>query len=652
MTNKIRNFFQKLRKNKQVHATSSTGFTRQQILSKIVTLLKHNNLDQVVNAKTDQESRNLEVKYSHEASLILKKLYDLGFTKNEIGQIVEYSNDIEQIRDILRYMPKAGVLKLTHFTNGEIVTAVTKKWRVRTLFEIAKKIDQHSLEEDSFNIDFQQLLKSNISDKEAMAIVDMMVECKYKDIEIKQKDILRYLNSISDDIEDPIRNLYLGLYISKEKDLKLTVNDFIRAASYDRPPKAVAATYAKIKENDIAINKDRYLTLYLSQNIIDKIVNYIIIAKKYDAILDFDDVIKLYSLGYKIFDILHILIKLRENDIKEVSFNDIIKLSRLGSDIETLLPALLYIKNTNLEIKDFLKYSEQILPLKKEGDQDPEAFNLLNFAKAINTGEAEFGIDIKTLINDFAAGVKVWEIIDLMKYARTHGQDINYIVAKILARSGIDNLKEVVYKTLSPFEIEGQDIYVTTKDNIDIKIKFTLLVTYNINNFFKGTDEEYLLRRIKAILIDEIQKRYNHDEIVKNIEVISRNVILRLKGQQPIYENDEIRKVDEEKLEEPVNEAKFMEVSKFVPVKLLIPQIDFEKATFKELEKLKHEYEAEKEKIRLELDKLKAEVKIREAWAKSKDLKYLILKDEDVFRESKHFHQDKDEEEDLPGERH
>ena len=173
------------------------------------------------------------------------------------------------------------------------------------------------------------------------------------------------------------------------------------------------------------------------------------------------------------------------------------------------------------------------------------------------------------------------------------------------------------------------------------------MVTYNINNLFKGTDEEFLLRRVKAIFIDEIQKNYNHDEIVRNIEIIGRNVLLRLKGQSPISEgSNRTDIVDKDIIKEPEQEAQFMKVSKYNPVKILIPQIEFVKDTFKEIEKLKHEYEAEKEKLNLEIAKIRAEVKIKEAWAKSKDLKYLILRDEESEKNSGHHGHGTEEEED------
>ena len=78
---------------------------------------------------------------------------------------------------------------------------------------------------------------------------------------------------------------------------------------------------------------------------------------------------------------------------------------------------------------------------------------------------------------------------------------------------------------------------------------------------------------------------------------------------------------------------KFINVSKYKPLKVLIPRIDFVQDTFKEFEKVKEEFEWHKQRIEAEIEKLRADAKIREAWAKKGDLKYLILKDEEQNEE-------------------
>ena len=625
---------------------------RRTIMDKLISLLKIEHLGEVASAEDEEQKLNVERKLAHEASLLIGQLKGLGFTQAQVESIIEKITEIKQIRDIIRLLPRAASLNLEHFNRESILTAIEKGWKVLILFEIAQKFQQHHLDDDPNYADFNKLMEATITDKEAHEIVNVLIQAKYKGIEITLNDILKYLNSLQYTIDEPIKNLYLALIVIKEKGLDLRLSDLMVGTVFERPPKQLALTYARIRENDLAISKAQYLSLTLKQAIIDKIVGFMIVGKRYNLIIDFDDIVKQYQLGNKVFDVLRILIKLHENGFKDIDFSYLTKLASQKADLNTIVPAFFYARN-KLDLKEFLKDIERVLPVRKgNGDNgnDPEeneeeaGFNLINFAKAMDLGVNEFGIDKETLITDFTSGIDVWGIIDLMDYSKKNGVEVNYFVAKALASESLDNLKETIYKALNPFEIESPYIHVTTKDNIEIKVKLILLVTYNINNLFKGTDEEFLLRRVKAIFIDEIQKNYNHDEIVRNIEIIGRNVLLRLKGHEPISDGDSrTDKVDKKVIKEPELEAQFMKVSKYNPVKILIPQIEFVKDTFKEIEKIKHEYEAEKEKLNLELAKIRAEVKIREAWAKSKDLKYLILKDEDTQRQNKHYRHESDE---------
>jgi uncharacterized protein YqfA (UPF0365 family) len=448
----------------------------------------------------------------------------------------------------------------------------------------------------------------------------------YHEIKITKQQLIRYFNTSRPESED-LRNLYLAILISREKNLDLKLGDFIKGIIDKRMPRALATTYAKIKDNALAISKERYMTMGVEQSVIDRIVNFMILAKKHGLVIDFDDILKQYSAGNNVFDVLRILIKLHETGFTNVDFAYLTRLALLKVDLSKILAAFNYAK-ANLDLDEFMRAIDRVLPIRKSDSDEP--FDLVNFAKAIHIGTKIFKLDKDTILNDYISGLDVWQIIDLMKYAKDNGVEINYIVAKILFVKG--QLKEVIYKTLNPFEIETDFIHVTTKDNIEIKTKLIILVTYNLANYFKGTDEKYLIRLIKALFIDQIQQHYDHDEIIKNIEVISRSILQRLLP-------------PEEGGTKESNLSHFVSVNKYKPVKILIPQLEFVKDSFKQIDKIKHEYETEKTLRDLEIERLKAEIKIKEAWAKSPDLRYLILKDdnEETAYSHKIRHDEKDE---------
>ncbi len=563
------------------------------------------------------------------ASLLLSKLNKLGYTKLDIDKILKLTDSAETLYQILDNSSKAKTLGLKYFKPKYVIKALEKGWQIPVLFEITEKFEQHNLEEQPGFADYAKLFTyPNFSDLNALELVNILIQFKYHEINITQPQLIRYFYAHRPESED-LKNLYHGVLISKEKRLDLTISDFIKGILDKRMPRALAITYARIRENALAISKDRYMTMGIEQSIIDKVVKFMILAKKHDIIIDFEDIIKQYSSGQNVFDVLRILIKLHESGFKQIDFGYLTRLALMKVDISKIIAAFNYAK-ANLDLDQFLKAIDRTLPIRKTTEDEPP-FDLVNFARALHIGSTVFGIDPDTIINDYIAGTDVWKIIDLMKYAKDKGVEVNYIVAKILHAMG--KLQEVLYNTLNPFEIETDYIQVTTKDNIEIKTKLTILVTYNLNNYFKGTDKDYLIRLIKAVFIEQIQQHYNHDQIIQNIENISNNILRTLLPPEKGGKSEG-------------NLSHFLKVSKYNPVKIIIPRIDFVKDTFKEIDKIKHEYNAEKELKDLEIERLRAEIKIKEAWAQSKDLRYLILKDDDKPLYS-HRHHNNPENEDT-----
>ncbi len=596
----------------------------------VAQLLAFDNPQALAEAKKNKHTYRQFIRQKRvSASLLLSRLNKLGYTKFDLDKILRFVDSAEILYQILENTSKARTLGLKYFQPKYVIKALEKGWQIPVLFEITEKFEQHNLEEQPNFADFPKLFTyPNFTDLNALELVNILIQFKYHEIDITQSQLIRYFYAHRPESED-LKNLYHGVLISKEKGLDLTISDFIKGILDKRMPRALAITYARIRENALAISKDRYMTMGIEQSVIDKVVKFMILAKKHDIIIDFEDIIKQYSSGQNVFDVLRILIKLHESGFKQIDFGYLTRLALMKVDLSKIIAAFNYAK-ANLDLDQFLKAIDRTLPIRKTTEDEPP-FDLVNFARALHIGSTVFGIDTDTIINDYIAGTDVWKIIDLMKYAKDKGVEVNYIVAKILHAKGI--LQEVLYNTLNPFEIETDFIQVTTKDNIEIKTKLTILATYNLNNYFKGTDKDYLIRLIKAVFIEQIQQHYNHDQIIQNIETISNNILRTLLPPEKggITEG---------------NLSHFLKVSKYNPVKIIIPRIDFVKETFKDIDKAKHEYNTEKELKDLEIERLRAEIKIKEAWAQSKDLRYLILKDEDkpLYSHGHHSHDNNAEE--------
>lgn len=605
--------------------------------------------------------------------IVNKIEFDTDFLGIIADKIKSYSEFVEKID----YVLDAQEMDLNEYLNTKIlIKLVLKGTDIELYLQIARDFKLYKLtENEQGDIDkLMDFVKIPLIDK--VKIANLMVFTKNANCPLSQKKIVKFYDSYRPFTED-LDSLKDAWILAHEKlevkhNFPITVEDLIQTAKYNHNPKTFVNNLARILDNEISIPFEKFKILDLDDSKITDLVTLLIKTKFAGIIVDFEMV---YN-DLKVLDVWEILRYIVR--FKDASFMlDYPKLRNYffySKDLEKLLRAFIYNNQKNI-FSDYLKLYSNIIEVMsvkpKNVNVDPLLF-VVAVEKAINMNilNIETEKNEKTteqVKQDYIAGHDVFANLSVIELLTNYNINISYTLSKFIEKSfgneenRIQEFKKLIMSAIQPVLFEGETFYVTTKDHIEIKANIIIEAVANLNNFFNGSDEKMLIQRANTILIDEIQRKYNHDEIVLNIDKIANNVLFRLLEETPtstpdyfshklmhkvnqhgtIEENDHkdkqehnVNKKNEHTIDEKSefinkHEDKLIKISKFTPRKVIIPKIEFIKETFKEFEKEKENYEIHKHHLEAEIEKLKAEIELKKAWAKSENLKYLILKDEE-----------------------
>ncbi len=610
-----------------------------------------------------------------------------------------FLSNVESYEDAVNNMKviqQADTMGLDDYINFHTIAQLILKGKDVDLFlKLAIDFKNYKLEENGQG-NFKKLRKYiRVREGDLQRIVDVMIFTKNAGYPLKQKQIMSFYNS-SESAKDNLYKLKDAWIYAKEHKLNITIDDLIQAAKYERDPFKYVINYNRILQNDIPIPYERFKVLDVEQNKITQLIGLLIKAKYSNIYIDFEKIYEEIKLR-NVWEIIDYLIKFQKAGFDFFEYETISNFHALGGDLPKLYAGFLYNKKFKI-IDDFRKYFESVkeitLALSKQPDLNikDEDGNVVNIqfdavllVKSIELGK-KFNppIDEDEIIGNYLGGIDVYNILNYINYARSHNIKVSYKSAKLIDKAyrTKGGFKEVIKTALNPILFEGNSVRVTTKDNIEIVANMAIEAVLQPDNFFKGSDEKILFQRANAIFIDEVQRKYNHDEIIVNIEKIAENILFRLnnesrdreyeyipeqkmtkvshshhghteqpKEQEHIHSDEEHHNEGQKHLHETEthdktpkfiaknkHSLKFIDVSKYKPLKVLIPRIDFVQDTFKEFEKVKEEFEIHRQKAEAEIEKLHAEIKIKQAWAEKGDLKYLILKDDEQNNDTSHQH--------------
>ncbi|MEA3450673.1 MAG: flotillin-like FloA family protein [Bacteroidota bacterium] len=573
--------------------------------------------------------------------------------KNEISyySILDFIANVDSYDDVIasfKVILKAETLGLNEYIDIDTVIKILKKdFDPYFYFGLAKDFKNYKLEENGQG-DFNRLRKYvEIPEKSLKDIVDVMLFTKNAGHPLSQKNVVKYFDSKRPDTEDVFK-LKDAWIFAKEHEFEIDIYDFIQAMKYNRDPMIFVINYNKIISNDIPISFENFKILNIEQDKIGELITLLIKAKMAGIYLDFETIYDDILQNRDVWSIIQYIIKFQDAGFDDFDYNDLRYFFIYGGDLKNLYSSYLYNRKHNIiSPKKLYKSTLEILIVKNKELN----FNSYFLLKAIEIAKSDdFNINADDIINDYLAGHNVFGLILDIIYARKNNVQVTYPLAKFLDTLDI-GFNNLVIEALNPVMLAAESVNVTTKDNIEITANIEIEAVIQLDNYVKGSDKEILFTRANAIFIDEIQRKYNHDEIIGNIEKIGNNILYRLNNESRdrkynYIPDNQMKKVKNEQQEENFSsnynyndhnqDLKFVDVSKYKPLKVLIPRITFNEESFKNYDKIKEKFELHKKREEAKIDKIKAEIEVKRAWAKSKDLKYLILKDDDEKSDSQH----------------
>ncbi len=598
--------------------------------------------------KAERERRVKELK-------LINRLLMLDLSFRDVRHLGLVTKDVEVFSQVANYLVEAQQLKIGQYINIDLIFAVITGGRnIGIVFQIAKMFKNTKLDEDEGFADFEKLIfYINIPDDKLLEMTYVMVESKNIGYQLKQKDLIKFYDSNKPFSED-IYNFGQALMFAKKYNLDLNINEFVNAMINQREPFRFVNNFYNIEKHGLTIPKKLFCSVNLSQETMTEFINLYINAREHNLDLDFEQIVKDYKLNKDLKELIVYLIRFKSEGIDEITYKKLFYFVELNGNIKNLMNAYFYARSKDMKFENLYQELTKFLAA-LDLERDMTKINSLSFVKAIYLGESNFELKRNKIIKDYHSGVDVLSILYSMHYAKTNGIEVNYLTAKLVNKGFEGGLQSAIHKVLNPYTIKGTEIKVTTKDNIEIVVELNIVVLLNIKNVIRGSDEDVIIDRANNIFIEEIQNRFNHNEIIKNINVISQIIILRLKGEMKGNVRESIAFYKEEhghnkkttkkhKVVEPIkepshfhtnyekeneNQKRFNAVSKYIPTKIIIPKINFVKDTFKEIEIAKEEFEIHKHKAEAEIERLKADIKIKEAWAKDGNLKYYFLKEEE-----------------------
>lgn len=605
---------------------------------------------------------------------------------NCVIDFFEHNNSYKTAYENLKIIKEASELELGEYLDFcKITKLIINEKPLEEHLQLARDFKNYKLEEEEQG-NFKQLLDLvKISLKDIAKILEVMIYTKNAGCPLPQKKIVKYYDSYrpaSEDLE-LLKQAWIFSYerIKRKHDFDINIEDFIQAVKYKHDPRTFVSNFSRILDNEISIPFERYKNLDLDDQKISDLVSLLIKTKFANIFVDFDIVYNDLKL-LDVWQVIRYLVRFIDTGFYNFDYMKLRNFYFFKGDLDKLHRAALYNRQKKIfeESDNFYETVVEITVVKNKNlNFDPLLFLIsIELAEALQIEPPQktdnLHKDIIQMVkNDYMAGYDVFVILNMISLIRKNDLNLEYSTAKLIEKSaGVEDednaafFKNIVYKALQPVLFEGESFMVTTKDNIEIKASIMIETVMNLQNFFTGADEKVLLKRSSVILIDEIQRKYNHDEIIINIEKIANNVLVRLlqetRENSPKYitqkqmnkvsetsenghensinhktETDEnIAEENEMNFEQNRKEEKFINSSKYIPRKVLIPRIDYVKSTFKEYIKEKESFEFQRMEEEAKIEKIRAEIEIKKAWAKSGDLKYLILKDNEEDKKNEH----------------
>lgn len=144
----------------------------------------------------------------------------------------------------------------------------------------------------------------------------------------------------------------------------------------------------------------------------------------------------------------------------------------------------------------------------------------------IKAKKAGISFDIDEMETHYMAGGNIDAVVNALIASHSAKIALNVNVAKAIDLAGRD-IEEAVKISVTPKVINVPEISAIAKDGVELKVSARATVRTNIERLVGGAGEDTIIARIGEGIVSTIGSSETHKEILKNPDLISREVMER-----------------------------------------------------------------------------------------------------------------------------
>ncbi len=488
-----------------------------------------------------------------------------------------YSISRSLVSDRLRYRAKEKDIELPDFF---------EMFRWKYFLKIKpSEIVEAMVEAKERNVTIQkdQLVKIKLQKHDIKEYLEALKEAESLNLPIKFKELYHFVHIGGDarqyveikrkihnaKLDDVIDSKVIEIYFHDKGDIKFLVNIAIKA-----------------EDAHLNINFEELVKHDFKQvQIQDLIESYIIIKNaNIDDEVTLQDLMSLLKAGISLRNYVNSLIKAHNAGLTDLSKQQLIQHAHAGGDMENYVTALVTARNSGLDVS-----------LKEIQTHYLAGVDVISYVKAIKASQ-DIDITSEQLEAHSIKGGDAFAVVMAYKNAKNAGLDIPFPLLSVLDIKVKDiHISELVKQTLSPKLYQTHEFCALTKDGILLKIPHVnVSLKLIIQKYFSGASAETLLERVNEAMIHEIESFDSHEEVLRNLKIITEYVKNKLQG-----------------------EKEFNLHSKYELIDVSIPNVIIDSDNYEKIKRQKAEIRAHEISVAAEAELKRAEAKVEEAFAEA-----------------------------------
>ncbi|MEN9443833.1 MAG: hypothetical protein RIS47_723, partial [Bacteroidota bacterium] len=367
----------------------------------------------------------------------------------------------------------------------------------------------------------------------------------------------------------------------------------------------------RAKNSGIVISKETFNLQYVTDGDMLQLVESMIKLQQADLQVKEADLLRMKIVGGNMEKMADALIRIKISQLENVSVEELIQFHLIGGAVDDYVVALELVRNNHLDL-----VKQDIINHQLNGG------DIVNFISAYAMNKNfRMGITRDELEIASVNGADVSEVLTIIRSTKDKPYEIDFQFAVELSNADVTPTEAIAWATVPKVVLVEPSPSIVTRNGIEILPKVTVTLRGKIENYFSHSREEVVFDRVREALITEMETFGTHEDILHNLEWISKRLLHQLQGRQEMShtlykpENEIRRDIDEnDKKEQRLNEESAFELLDVSIADILIGKDIFEQLRMREAEYYK------------ELSKKDSEKRISLARADEEEAKARLIK--------------------------